>query len=115
MNVVATLEIMTMSPRGWARMLGSTSWLSMKEPKAWVRQTALELGGIGVRGPLAAAGDPGVVHEDVDVTEVAEHRFDHAGVGGGVVDGRLVGAAAAARRLDDRDRLGRGGSRLGGN
>src|SRR5205807_1259847 len=36
---VATLEIMTMSPRGRVRMLGSTSWHRWWAPRAWTRTT----------------------------------------------------------------------------
>ena len=37
----------------------------------------LELVGLGAQHALAATGDAGVVHEDVDGAEVVHHRLDH--------------------------------------
>ena len=60
----------------------------------------LELGRVGLGHALAAAGDAGVVHEDVDVAEVGERRLDHGFVGLEVVDRRLVGGGPPAGGLD---------------
>ena len=71
---VAALEIITMSPRGCVRIDGSTSLLHDHAPNACVRIVRSSSAGIGVGDGLAARRVPGVVHEDVDVTEVGERR-----------------------------------------
>src|SRR6185437_4202410 len=61
---------------------------------------ALHLGGVGIENGMAAAGDAGVVDEDVDVPEVFEHLFDHGLVVVPAIDGGGVAVRLAAGCFD---------------
>src|SRR5205807_5700308 len=69
---------------------------------------ALELRRISVDGGVAAAGDAGVVDEDVDGTEVGESGGDHGLVLFPRVDRRLVLLRPASELLDLGHRVGGG-------
>ena len=64
-----------------------------------------DFGRIGLRHGPTAAGDAGVVDEDVDVAERRQRLVDHGLVFGDVVDGRSVGRRLPAEALDLADGL----------
>lgn len=61
---------------------------------------ALELGRVGIGDALPAAGDAGVVHEDVDAAEVGDDRVDQLLAILEPVDRAGIGLGAAAEALD---------------
>ena len=69
---VAADEIITMSPRGFVRIAGITSFDSDHAPNTCVSNSRCDLGGFGVLHRSAAARDAGVVDEDVDRTELGD-------------------------------------------
>ena len=66
---------------------------------------ARQLGRVGVGHRVPAAGDPGVVDEDVDMAERRQGAVDHGLVLVHRIDRRLVGGAPPTQTFDRPDGL----------
>ena len=107
---VAALEIITMSPRGRVRIVGRTNFEHDHAPKACVRTTRSSSAGSVSATVCPRDALPGVVDEDVDVTEVGDRGADHRLALRVVVDRRRVrlaraGPASRSRRRSRARRL----------
>ena len=92
----------TITPYFWARMTGTTAWLTFMVPMTLslncFSQTAGSCSSMGTE--VLVEDGAGHVAEDVDAAELVHHLVDHGLDGGVVGDVRLEGDAAAARVPD---------------
>ena len=105
---VATLEIITMSPRPRLRIFGITSFDKVVRRERVARDDALHFRRIRIGDRLSAARNAGVVDEDADRAEFGFDLADHLAVLFEIVDRCLIGARAATQRFDCRDDFGGG-------
>ena len=89
-----------MSPRVAAPHVGQRRRREVVRADGVGAEEPLQLVGVGVGRPLAPAGDAGVVHEDVDATELGDAVPTIAGVASASSTGAGTAIGPPAERLD---------------